>query len=219
MSAIVMPTAAAQTCAPGINDGTTNGANSTFLGPNVYVITPSMWTCDIQALLNTLNQEAQFSTNRYAVLFAPGTYGSTSLPLTAQVGYYEQIAGLGTTPAQTQITGGFYANQIVLDNNGNSTGLTQNFWRSQENMSVTPTGGPTNGTLDWGVSQGASLRRMQINGNVWYANSTPVPNSADACAEASGGFTADTQVTGTTNFCSQQQWYTRNSEMDGPATS
>jgi len=219
VSAVMTFTVAAQTCAPGINDGTTNGANSTFLGPNVYVITPNMWTCDIQSLLNTLNQEAQFSTNRYAVLFAPGTYGSTSLPLTAQVGYYEQIAGLGATPQATQITGGFYVNQIVLDSNGNSTGLTQNFWRSQENMSVTPTGGPTNGTLDWGVSQGASLRRMQINGNLWYANSTPVPNSPDACAEASGGFTADTQITGTTNFCSQQQWYIRNSEMDGAATS
>ncbi|HEV2133961.1 MAG TPA: glycerophosphodiester phosphodiesterase family protein [Terracidiphilus sp.] len=216
---VSVATVAAQTCAPGINDGTTNGANSTFLGPNVYVITPSMWTCDIQALMNTLNQEAQFSTNRYAILFAPGTYGSSSLPLNAQVGYYEQIAGLGTTPTQTQVTGGFYANQIVLDGQGNSTGLTQNFWRSQENLSVTPTGGPTNGVLDWGVSQGASLRRMKINGDVWYANSTPVPNSADACAEASGGFTADTEVTGTTNFCSQQQWLTRDSSLDNGFTS
>jgi len=226
-SMILTSTAAAQaTCAPGINDGTTNGANSTFLGPNVYVITPSMWTCDIQALMNTLNQESQFSTNRYAVLFAPGTYGSSSLPLTAQVGYYEQIAGLGTTPTQTQITGGFAADQIIFDSNGNSTGLTQNFWRSLENMSETPVGTGTNpttgasdwGTLDWGVSQGASLRRMQINGDLWYANSTPVPGSANACAEASGGFTADSQIVGKTNFCSQQQWYTRNSEMDGPVS-
>ncbi len=227
VSVIVTSTAAAQSCAPGITDGTTNGANSTFLGPNVYVITPSMWTCDIIALLNTLNQEAQFSTNRYTVLFEPGSYGSTSLPLTAQVGYYEQIAGLGTTPTQTQIRGGFAADQIVIDSSGNNTGLTQNFWRSQENLSESPVGTNQNpitgiddwGILDWGVSQGASLRRMQINGDVWYANSTPVLNSPDACAEASGGFTADTQIVGKTNFCSQQQWYTRNSEMDGAVTS
>ena len=224
---IVTSTAVAQGCVDGVNTGTTNGANSTFLGPNVYVLNTTMTPHDISCLLDTLNQEAQFSTNRYAILFTPGTYGSTSNYVLSQVGYYEQIAGLGTTPDQTHIIGGLAADQVIIDSSGNNTGLTQNFWRSQENLSESPVGTGTNpitgihdwGILDWGVSQGASLRRMQINGDVWYANSTPVPNSANACAEASGGFTADSQIVGATNYCSQQQWYTRNSELDGQATS
>ena len=39
---------------------------------------------------------------------------------------------------------------------------------------------------------------------------------ADAgCNYASGGFTADTTISGSTNACSQQQWFTRNSVLNG----
>src|ERR1017187_7084808 len=78
-----------------------------------------------------------------------------------------------------------------------------------ENMTInaatdTPQDGGPN-TLQWGVSQGAPLRRMQVNGALELTNSY--------CGNAAGGFTADTAVTGQVNSCSQTQWYTRNSSI------
>jgi len=188
--------------------------NTSIFGPNVYIFSPSTSPAVISATLNILNQETQFSTNRYAVLFMPGTdgipgdYGTSSNPLTAQVGFYEQISGLGESPDDVQITGGFYADQLIDGN------MTQNFWRSQENMGISPSGGLTPGVLDWGVSQGASLRRMDIAGGLTLTNSQAI-GSVNACAESSGGFIADTNVSGLVNACSQQQWYTRNSDLAG----
>src|SRR5579875_451196 len=37
-------------------------------------------------------------TQRYALLFEPGTYGSSTDPLNFQVGYYTTVAGLGLSP-------------------------------------------------------------------------------------------------------------------------
>ena len=48
---------------------------------------------------------------------------------------------------------------------------------------------------------------MYVNGSVELTNTD--------CGEASGGFIADSQVTGTIQSCSQQQWYTRNSSIGG----
>ena len=173
--------------------------NSTIFGPNVYVIPASATPAAVTSVLNTVNNETQFSTNRWAVLFMPGSYGTTSNSVYADIGYYESVAGLGQTPGQVTITGGLVADQLI---NGN---LTQNFWRSQENLSQIPVGGQTSGVLDWGVSQGASLRRENIQGGLRYANVN--------CNESSGGFTADIAISGLTNACSQQQWYTRNSAL------
>lgn len=195
---------------PGGPDG---APNQTIFGPNVYVITASYADEFVQNTLSELSQERQFSTNRYAVLFMPGTHGNCLDPIVAREGYYEQIAGLGKTPQQVQLVGGIYANQMTTDPSSGSSVLTNNFWRSQENMQIVPASGPTNGVLDWGVSQGTSFRRMDVVGDLWYANSK-YDGSQAPCAEASGGFTADTHVSGTSNYCSQQQWYTRNSSLD-----
>ena len=193
---------AAAVCANGLAQTTPN------FGPNVTIITPSMTPSAINSTLNSLNGEAQFSSNRHAVLFMPGSYGSSGNTVSAQVGFYESIAGLGETPGQVTITGGLAADQLIDGN------MTQNFWRSQENLTEVPVGGLSNGTLDWGVSQGASLRRINVEGNLAYVNSGSI-GSTNPCAEASGGFTADTAVSGNTNPCSQQQWYTRNSSLNG----
>lgn len=182
--------------------------NTSIFGPNVYVIDPAMPAADINTVLNKLNGEGQFSTNRYAILFKPGMYGTSGNPVQAQVGFYETAAGLGQTPNQVTITGGLSADQIISGN------MTQNFWRSQENLTEVPVGGLTNGILDWGVSQGASLRRLNIQGGLQLTNSGSI-GSVNPCAESSGGFTADTAVSGLTNACSQQQWYTRNSILTG----
>src|SRR5271163_1158658 len=165
--------------------------NTSIFGPNVYVFTPSMLASSINTTLNTLNGNAQFSTNRYAVLFAPGTYNGVE----AQVGYYESLAGLGEEPTATSITNG-YLTVNTTDSNGN---LTTNFWRSIENMSMSL---PSGDIEQWGVSQGAAFRRMNINDSVELTNTN--------CGEASGGFIADSVITGNIQSCSQQQWYTRN---------
>ena len=185
--------------------------NPSPFGPNVYVITPTMSTSAINGLLNSLNQESQFSTNRYAVLFQPGIYGSASNPVGAQVGYYEQISGLGALPTGVSMIGGMGVDQLI--GTAPTADMTQNFWRSMENFSEQAASGTT-GILDWGVSQGASLRRMNVQSNLWYANSGPI-NGENACQQSSGGFMADSLVIGQVNACSQQQWYTRNSELKG----
>ncbi len=170
--------------------------NSTIFGPNVYVFTPSNSVSSINSTLNTLNTNAQFSTNRYAVFFTPGTYSGVE----AEVGYYESVAGLGETPSAVFISDG-YLTSNQTDSNGN---LTTNFWRSVENMEITT---PSGDTLQWGVSQGADFRRMLVNGGLELANTS--------CGESSGGFIGDSEISGTVNACSQQQWYTRNSSIGG----
>ena len=170
-------------------------------GPNVTIIDPSMSSAQVLTTLTNLSNEAQFSTNRYAVFFMPGTY-----TVEAPIGYYEQIAGLGATPSAVTIDG------FITPNFGTTypgANITDTFWRSMENMTFDPTQDTAQNaapnTLQWGVSQGAPLRRLQINGSLELTDSY--------CGNASGGFISDTVVTGSVNPCSQQQWYTRNSSL------
>ncbi len=176
--------------------GTVFGQNSTIFGPNVYVFTPSDSVSSINATLATLAGNAQFSTNRYAVFFEPGTYNGVE----SQVGYYMSVAGLGEVPTATAITNG-YLTVNTTDSNGN---LTTNFWRSIENMEMSL---PAGDIEQWGVSQGADFRRMDINDSVELTNTN--------CGEASGGFIGDSVITGNIESCSQQQWYTRNTNFAG----
>lgn len=172
--------------------------NSTIFGPNVYVFDPSVSGASINSTLDNISNTnvatAQFSTNRYAVLFKPGSYTGVN----HEIGFYLSVAGLGATPDATSLSGGgLYID--VTDSNGN---VTTNFWRSMENLLINV---PSGGTERWAVSQGASLRRMHIAGALELTNSS--------CGFASGGFIGDTLVDGAVNACSQQQWYTRNSTM------
>jgi len=170
--------------------------NSTIFGPNVYVFTPSTPISTINSTLATLAGNAQFSTNRYAVFFQPGTYSGVE----SQVGYYMSVAGLGEEPTSTAITNG-YLTVNTTDSNGN---LTTNFWRSIENMEMSL---PAGDVEQWCVSQGADFRRMDINDSVELTNTD--------CGEASGGFIGDSVITGDIQSCSQQQWYTRNTNFAG----
>ena len=70
-------------------------------GPNVYVFDPSMPQSQIQATVDAIATRQvpnQFGTQRYALLFKPGTYGTADDPLNFQVGYYTDVAGLGASP-------------------------------------------------------------------------------------------------------------------------
>ncbi len=168
-------------------------------GPNVFIYDPSTPAATIQSKLDSLSNEGQFSANRYTVLFKPGTY-----KVDTQVGFYEDIKGLGLAPDSVVINGSLTANRT--DSNGN---VTTNFWRSEENMRINVAATATNAgspsELQWAVSQGADFRRMDINGNLKLANTS--------CGYASGGFTSDSAISGYVNSCSQQQWYTRDSTI------
>jgi len=186
--------------------------NPTF-GPNVYIFTPSMPQSQIQSTLNTIaNQQVgnQFGTQRYALFFAPGTYGSSSNPLNFQVGYYTSVAGLGRSPTDVVINGSIDVYNQCLGTN-NCTALV-NFWRSLSNLTInvnTPNAGCYNGEF-WAVSQAAPVRRVEINGPMTLQDYCTQPNYS------SGGFIADSKITGSTiTSGSQQQFIVRNSQITG----
>ncbi len=183
------------------------------LGSNVIVFTPSETHSSIQSELNTIASDQvgnQFGTARYALLFEPGTYGSTSDPLTFQAGFYTSVAGLGQDPSQTVINGTI---DVYNQCSGSTCNATDNFWRSVSNLTINVTGqtGCEAGDDFWAVSQAAPMRRVQVNGNLSlmdYCNGSP--------DYASGGFIADSVFTGgTVTNGSQQQFIVQNSNLDG----
>ncbi|MBS2964112.1 hypothetical protein KGA66_13725 [Actinocrinis puniceicyclus] len=184
------------------------------LGPNVVVFTPDMPQSRIQTTLDGLaNQQVpnQFGSERYAVLFAPGSYGSAADPLVFQVGFYTAVAGLGLNPGDTVINGSVDVyNQCFAPNN---CVALDNFWRSVSNLTINVAGqsGCKGNTEFWAVSQAAPLRRVRVNGNVSlmdYCDGSP--------DYASGGFIADSQFTGGTVINgSQQQYIARDTALDG----
>ncbi len=58
-----------------------SAATRPSFGPNVIVFTPGMSQASIQSTLNSIATQQvpdQFGTQRYAIFFAPGTYGSAA---------------------------------------------------------------------------------------------------------------------------------------------
>ncbi|WP_248962797.1 discoidin domain-containing protein [Sphaerisporangium perillae] len=166
------------------------------LGPNVIVFDPSMASSTIQSRLDSVfsTQESnQFGTQRYALLFKPGGYN-----VNANIGFYTSIAGLGRNPDDVTINGG-----VTVDAGWFGGNATQNFWRSAENLSITPTGGENR----WAVSQAAPFRRIHVRGNLNLAPS--------GYGWASGGYISDSKIDGTVGPYSQQQWLTRDSQIGG----
>ncbi|MEU8792407.1 discoidin domain-containing protein [Streptomyces sp. NPDC048643] len=165
------------------------------LGPNVIVVDPS--TPNLQAKFDQVfaQQESnQFGTGRYQFLMKPGTYNG----INAQVGFYTSVSGLGLNPDDVHING-----DITVDAGWFNGNATQNFWRSAENLSITP----SNGTDRWAVAQAAPFRRIHVQGGLNLA-----PNGY---GWASGGYIADSKIDGTVGPYSQQQWYTRDSSVGG----
>jgi hypothetical protein len=162
------------------------------LGPNVVVFDPSMSASSIQSKVNSIfsqQQTNQFGSQRYAVLFKPGTYSAD-----VNVGFYTQVAGLGLNPDDVTINGAVHAEADWFQGNA-----TQNFWRDAENLSITPSGG-----LDrWAVSQAAPFRRVHVRGNL----------ALDDGGWSSGGFISDTKVDGQIQSGSQQQFITKTTQM------
>jgi hypothetical protein len=174
--------------------GCTGQSNQPNFGPNVFIFDPSQGNAAIQTTLNNVfntQKVNQFGTQRYALLFKPGAYA-----VDANIGYYTSIQGLGQNPDDVTNNGDVTVD--AFDGTGNAT---QNFWRSAENMEVTPSAGTTR----WAVAQAGPFRRMDIHGGM---NLAPASNGF-----ASGGYIADTKVTGQVTSISQQQWYSRDSNF------
>ncbi|GAA4605324.1 RICIN domain-containing protein [Actinoallomurus liliacearum] len=174
--------------------------NNPDLGPNVKIFDPSMAASSIQSTINSVygsQQTNQFGTNRYALLFMPGSY-NVDVP----VGFYTQVAGLGAQPTDVSLTGG----GVHVDAAWSGGNATQNFWRGVENLSDTP----GSGTLEWAVSQADPFRRVDVHGNMTLDDYTSGNNSSNW---SSGGYIGDSRVSGQVNSGTQQQFLTRNTAM------
>jgi F5/8 type C domain/Carbohydrate binding module (family 6) len=174
--------------------GCTGQSNQPNFGPNVYIFDPSQGNAAIQTTLdNVFNTQKvnQFGTQRYALLFKPGAYA-----VEANIGYYTSIQGLGLSPDAVTNNG-----DVTVDSFDGTGNATQNFWRSAENMEVTPSAGSDR----WAVAQAGPFRRMDIQGGLELYPASD--------GYASGGYIADTRVTGQVSSVSQQQWYSQDSNF------
>ncbi|WP_326944820.1 MULTISPECIES: chitobiase/beta-hexosaminidase C-terminal domain-containing protein [unclassified Amycolatopsis] len=184
----------------GTQAGCPTQSDTPNFGSNVRIFDPSMSAATIQAQLDTdfNNQKdtltAQFADRRVAHLFKPGTYNNVH----DNVGFYTSVAGLGQNPGDVLINGDVTVDAFNASDNGVAL---QNFWRSAENMAVNPSGGQER----WAVAQAAPFRRMDVRGGLQL-----YPASY---GYASGGYIADTKVAGQAASISQQQWYTRDSQL------
>jgi hypothetical protein len=184
-------------------------------GPNVYIFSPSMPQSQIQATVNSIASQQtgnQFGTQRYALLFEPGTYGSKADPLSFQVGYYTAVAGLGSSPSDVVINGA--VDSFNQCSSGGCTALV-NFWRSLSNLTINVMASPSldgcHGAAEfWATSQASPVRRVNIHGLTTLFDFCSGPGFS------SGGYIADSQFTGSTVINgTQQQFFVRNSNLDG----
>jgi len=232
-AAVTGPASAAVAAAPAAGSATSlcPDAETTTFGPNVCVFSDTMSQSAIQADLNAIATQqvpvaSQFDSGRYSVFFEPGTYGSAASPLVFQVGYYTQVAGLGALPSDTVINGAIDVFNNLCTAGTSNCNADDNFWRSLSNLKLNvdlPTtvpayappaldafgAGCANSAEFWAASQAAPIRRVIINGNLV---------AQDYCANnnyASGGFLADSQLTGDLDTYGNQQYMVRNSSIGG----
>jgi len=186
-------------------------------GPNVTIFTPDMDLADIQATVDDLADEtrdAEMTTDRNALYFMPGDYGTDDNPLHVEVGYYTEVSGLGASPDDVTINGSVDVYNRCLEDDGTSNCIALvNFWRTLSNLAIDVNVGDREGCRAaanfWAVSQAVSMRRLDISGGALTL--------MDFCTAgpqyASGGYIADSRLPDTING-SQQQWLTRNSEVE-----
>lgn len=197
-AALASPVAAQAAAAPAVARAASPaagcGSDTPDLGPNVHVFDPSMSSSSIQSTLDEVfnaQKLNQFGNRRDALLFKPGTYN-----VEANIGYYTSIQGLGQNPDDVTINGDVTVD--AFDGTGNAT---QNFWRSAENMAINPSAGNDR----WAVAQAGPFRRMDVHGGLEV-----YPASY---GWASGGYIADSNVSGQVSSVSQQQWYSQDSSF------
>jgi len=144
---------------------------------------------------------------RFAFLFKPGKY-NVEVP----VGYYTQVSGLGENPSDVVFTS---PKGVYCDEGQYKVGVggLNSFWRSAENFKTEadfewiPNRG---GGMTWAASQAAPLRRIEVQNNLILYRFREGEGLGDY---VSGGFLGDSKIHGHVFSGSQQQYYTRNSEV------
>jgi hypothetical protein len=167
-------------------------AGTPDFGPNVFIFDAATPAADIQAALAPVSarmEANQFGSERYAVLFKPGTY---DVPI--KLGFYMQVCGLGGNPDDTVIAGRISASAQWMGRNA-----TCNFWRAVENLYASHSRG-----MLFAVSQGTEMRRVHIAHSLTLAED----------GWSSGGFFADCKIDGPVGSYSQQQWFARGSRFN-----
>jgi hypothetical protein len=163
-------------------------------GPDDRNITEHM-----AARSEVLNDRARghFSSERLAFLFKPGRYD-----VEAKIGYYTSVTGLGASPDDVVFAGerGIYVDAM----DPQQAGSLDTFWRSGDNFRHEASTG-----FRWAVSQAAPLRRIHAAGDLELFDPTARVNYA------SGGYLGNSIVEGNLVLGSQQQWISRNSQMNG----
>lgn len=168
------------------------GVPTSVFSDNTLIVGPKDDMAAVQAYIDEKHEGlesgsvGQFSSTRFAMMFLPGEYPQIEV----KIGYYTSVYGLGETPTDVTV-GGIYVSDKVLSNQN----ATCTFWRSAENLTA-------DGDTIWAVSQATSMRRMQINGDLALSYN----------GWSSGGFLANSYVTGSVSAGSQQQWMSRNDE-------
>ncbi|MDE7464585.1 MAG: glycoside hydrolase family 55 protein, partial [Clostridiales bacterium] len=171
-----------------------------LFGDNVYVFSAADNADKVSAQIKTVydgrlseTRSGEFSEGRSAFLLKPGTYNNK---IELNVGYYMTYAGLGESPEAVTVNKLYSGNRTdaICDN------ALCNFWRGAENFTV-----KSGGTAMWATSQSSSLRAVKVNGNLQLS---------EGGKGTSGGFLADSHITGSVQSGSQQQWLTRNSTMN-----
>ncbi|WP_415229052.1 hypothetical protein [Psychromonas sp.] len=195
----------------------TDPTNPDF-GPNVMIFGPGMDTSSIQATVDTIHAmqvSNEMGEERYSLLFLPGEYGTDEEPLQVQVGYYTEVAGLSASPNDVQINGAIEVYNQCFDDPTNPEFVgcfaLNNFWRSLSNLTINVNtlgqGGCEASANMWAVSQAVSMRRVDVKGG-----NLTLMDYCSGPSFASGGYIADSRA-GVIINGSQQQWYTRNSEI------
>ena len=224
----MLPLSAALMTTGALAPGWANAAGLDDLGPNTYVFDPSMDVAEIEATANAIWAEQvndEMGSGRYALVFEPGEYGTAEEPLNIRVGYYTEVLGLGALPGDTQITGTIEVYNRCFDDPGNpefsGCFALNNFWRGMANLKIQVVNDVVTDELRaidpfadchtsanfWAVSQAVSLRRVEVTGGT-----LSLMDYCSGPAFASGGFIADSRADVILNG-SQQQWYTRDSEV------
>ncbi|MCR5491698.1 MAG: hypothetical protein K6F32_06190 [Bacilli bacterium] len=171
------------------------GDNLSLWGSSMLIASPDDDLMAVQGEIDERHErlesgsDGQFSSERFGVAFLPGDYPDISMKL----GYYSSAYGLGETPDETSV-GELYVSTDVLGNNN----ATCTFWRNAENLSFP---NPT----QFAVSQATSLRRCHFRRNLALSHPS---------GWSSGGFLADCKIDGTVQPRTQQQWISRNDEMN-----
>lgn len=170
---------------------------SSIFGKNVLLFDETMNIDSIKVTLKELHKQQkynEFGSERYALLFKPGTYD-----LDITVDYYIQSVGLGRYPEEVTINGAVQS-ITTTSNYSNKNNVTTMFWRGAENFKVVP---EDDKMVYWAVSQAAPYRRMHVAGDINF----------DKGGWASGGVLANSLVEARAGLTSGQQWLTRNSKI------